>query len=141
MLEDGQKLGGPLQGLAGGLEGTFQSCFQGFPLGPLPGRPGHGEDGPLHGAHHRPVTRLRPAAQGLGQGLGVQGLLFPDGLAEAPENLGEDDPAVPPGPEEAPVGDGPGHLGIREVSARSSSRLADWRVRCMLVPVSPSGTG
>ena len=81
---------------------------------------------------------------------------------EAPQQLGQDHPGVPPRPHERPVGDGLAHRRHRHgagvgrpaaverggPTARSSSpsrsassATTDSRVRAMLVPVSPSGTG
>ncbi|BDG22975.1 hypothetical protein TthSNM33_01690 [Thermus thermophilus] len=119
LAQDGKELGRPLQGLPGGLEGRLQDLLQGLPPGPLPGGPGHGEDGALHGAHHRLVAAFRPHPQGPAEEGPVQGPFSLQGLGEAPKDLGEDHPAVAPGAEEAPVGQGPGHLvhpgGVGEV--------------------------
>ena len=104
LLQDGVHLGGVLQGELplgdGGLQhglrvvGGLAGCVGG------PGRrqAGDGEDGALGGLHHRLVGGGHAVIQGDGEIGAVGGILVLQGLAKAPEEQGEDDAGVAPGP-------------------------------------------
>jgi hypothetical protein len=76
-------------------------------------RRGHGQDGPLDRPHHGPAGQVGRVPQGIGQHLGLHTRLGRLGhaLGHPPQELGEDDPRIAPGPHQRAVADGLAHLG------------------------------
>ena len=74
--------------------------FLSGPASPVPRQAGDGEHGALSGLHHRPVGGDDPGVQGIGQVDAIHGLLILHHLGKAPEDQGQNDPGVAPGPPE-----------------------------------------
>jgi len=103
------------QGQLSLLDGGLQHCLEAVVLpggagSPGRGQAGHGEDGALGGLHHRLIGGGYAEIQGDGQIPAVHGLPLLDGLGKAPEQQGQDDAGVAPGPPQQRGGGGLGGL-------------------------------
>ena len=115
-LEHRQQLGSLLQGLRGphahrvphphGLGGPVVQSVPAL----LGGHPGHGENGALGGPGYGLIGLLHAQVQSLEKGWSVRPLQVPQALGHAPEQQGEDDPGVAPGPPQHGGGGLFGHL-------------------------------
>ncbi len=114
LFQHGVLVDGVGQGDVALLDGLVQDELDGAVLPGGLGRPagrqaGDGEDGALGGLHDGLVGGGHAVVQGDGEVGAVGGVLVLQGLGKAPEEQGEDDPGVAPGPPQQGVGVGLGH--------------------------------
>ena len=113
LFQHGVLIDGIGQGDVALLEGLVQDELHGEVLlgglgGPAGAQPGDGQNGTLGGLHDRLVGGGHTAVQGCGEVGAVGGIPVLEGLGKAPEEQGQDDPGVAPGPPQQGVGVGLG---------------------------------